>query len=85
MLEDILGRAGFDIAAGQRPTLCCGSAGSYSILQAATSERVLDATLANMLSGAPAVIATANIGCQLHMQSAADVPVVHWIELLDCP
>ena len=85
MLEDILGRAGFDITAGQPPTLCCGSAGSYSILQPATSERVLDTTLANLLNSEPAVIATANIGCQLHMQSATDVPVVHWIELLDCP
>lgn len=85
LLVDILGSAGFDIAPQQGQTRCCGSAGSYSILERAASERLLDTTLATLVSAEPAIIATANIGCQLHLQSAADIPVVHWIELLDNP
>ncbi|MBK6510076.1 MAG: glycolate oxidase subunit GlcF [Haliea sp.] len=85
LLEDVLRKAGFDIATTVEKLLCCGSAGTYSILQSDTSER-LRATMLNALThDRPALIATANIGCQLHLQAAAAVPVVHWIELLDKP
>ena len=83
MLEEILTAAGFDLAPKARPTLCCGSAGSYSILQPAASQRLLTKALDSLASAEPAVIVTANIGCQLHLQSASAVPVRHWIELLD--
>lgn len=83
LLATLLGRAGFDIALTTEKLLCCGSAGTYSILQSAISERLRDKTLQTLTSDKPTLIATANIGCQLHLQSAAEVPVVHWIELLD--
>jgi glycolate oxidase iron-sulfur subunit len=85
LLATLLGRAGFDIARTSEKLLCCGSAGTYSILQSAISERLRDKTLQTLVSDQPALIATANIGCQLHLQSAAGVPVVHWIQLLDSP
>jgi glycolate oxidase iron-sulfur subunit len=85
LLAAILGRAGFDIAHTTQKLLCCGSAGTYSILQSDISERLLTKTLCSLTEDQPALIATANIGCQLHLQSAAQVPVVHWIELLDSP
>jgi glycolate oxidase iron-sulfur subunit len=85
LLTTLLERAGFDIARSTEKLLCCGSAGTYSILQSDISERLLATTLHTLTSHHPALIATANIGCQLHLQSAAGVPVVHWIELLDSP
>ncbi len=85
LLAAILERAGFDIARTTERLLCCGSAGTYSILQSDISERLLSSTLRTFSIDQPALIATANIGCQLHLQSAARVPVVHWIELLDSP
>ncbi len=85
LVTTVLARAGFDIARTTQPLLCCGSAGTYSILQSAISHRLLEKTLSTLTSDQPALIATANIGCQLHLQSAANIPVVHWIELLDSP
>jgi glycolate oxidase iron-sulfur subunit len=83
LLVQLLTRLGFDIAEPSGKLLCCGSAGTYSLLQPAISERLRDSTLRALNGDRPAVIATANIGCQLHLQAAAGVPVVHWIELLD--
>jgi glycolate oxidase iron-sulfur subunit len=82
VVEGILGAAGFELSVVQDSHLCCGSAGTYSILQADLSTRLLEKKLLNLQAQKPEIIATANIGCQLHMQSAADVPVVHWVELL---
>lgn len=83
LIRDILVKAGFELAATRDDHLCCGSAGTYSILQAGTSQRLRERKLEALGGDAPALIATANVGCQLHLQSAAEVPVVHWIELLD--
>lgn len=83
LLEGILRQAGFDVAAAREKLLCCGSAGTYSILQPDISERLREKMLQTLSSDQPALIATANIGCQMHLQAAAEVPVVHWIELLD--
>jgi glycolate oxidase iron-sulfur subunit len=85
LLDTVLRRAGFDIATTTEKLLCCGSAGTYSILQSETSERLRETMLSALSSDQPAIIATANIGCQMHLQAAAGVPVVHWIELLDSP
>ncbi len=85
LLDTILRRAGFDIATTTDKLLCCGSAGTYSILQPDTSERLREKMLQTLSSDQPTLIATANIGCQMHLQAAAGVPVVHWIELLDSP
>ena len=63
--------------------LCCGSAGTYSMLQPELSTRLRDDKLAALAAGSPEVIATANIGCIAHLQGGSAAPVRHWIELLD--
>jgi len=83
LVERLLAEAGFELTGVPDAHLCCGSAGTYSILQRSLSERLRDNKLAALQSGDPAVIATANIGCLQHLQAGAGVPVVHWIELLD--
>ena len=82
VVEDILRRAGFELCAVQDAHLCCGSAGTYSLLQADISQTLLANKVSRLQAEQPDVIATANIGCQLHLQSGAAVPVVHWVELL---
>ena len=82
VVEDILRRAGFALCAVQDAHLCCGSAGTYSLLQADISQTLLANKVTRLQAEQPDVIATANIGCQLHLQSGAAVPVVHWVELL---
>ena len=84
VVEKILATSGFKLVPVPDGHLCCGSAGTYSILQKDLSEKTLENKLRNLHSGDPDVIATANIGCLLHFQSGgARVPVHHWIELLD--
>jgi glycolate oxidase iron-sulfur subunit len=63
--------------------VCCGSAGTYSVLQPELSSRLLDNKLAALTPGQPSCIVTANVGCQLHLAIRAGLPVRHWIELLD--
>jgi len=83
VVERILVRAGFTLTQVTDPHLCCGSAGTYSILQPGLSQQLLDNKLSALQNGLPDVIATANIGCQMHMASKAQVPVRHWLEVLD--
>jgi len=83
VVESILRRLGFELTPVANPHLCCGSAGTYSILQPGLSKRLLEDKLNNLQRGDPELIATANVGCQLHLQTTADRPVRHWIELLD--
>jgi glycolate dehydrogenase iron-sulfur subunit len=78
----ILTRAGFDLAATTEKHLCCGSAGTYSILQPEISQRLLSSKRLALNIDQPAVIATANVGCQLQLGGEDETPVVHWIELL---
>ena len=63
--------------------LCCGSAGTYSLLQPELSFRLRDNKLAALTAGSPQAVATANIGCLTHLQSGSVLPVRHWIELVD--
>ncbi|MDH3757133.1 MAG: glycolate oxidase subunit GlcF [Gammaproteobacteria bacterium] len=84
-LERVLERSGIPLVESAEKHLCCGSAGTYSLLQPAISQRLLDRKLAALSAGKPEQIVTANIGCQLHLGSRSDVPVKHWIELLDNP
>ena len=81
-IEDILGRAGFGIVPSREAHLCCGSAGTYSVMQAEISQQLCARKLGALQENSPEVIVTANIGCQLQLQSGADVPVMHWVELL---
>jgi len=82
-VEAILQRLGFTLTPIRDAHLCCGSAGTYSLLQAELSQRLLADKLSALHSDAPTLIATANIGCQLQLATQAQVPVKHWIELLD--
>ena len=63
--------------------LCCGSAGTYSLLQAVTATTLRDRKLNHLMAVKPQAIVSANIGCITHLQSGADLPVRHWVEVLD--
>ena len=80
-IESILSRLGFELTPVNDSHLCCGSAGTYSILQPTMAATLRQRKLDNLCRHQPQVIATANIGCQLHL--AGDIPVRHWVELLD--
>lgn len=79
---DLLTATGFELAPVANAQRCCGSAGTYSILQPTLANRLRRDKLDSLEHGAPEAIVTANIGCQLHLQAAAGVPVRHWVELL---
>ena len=83
VVETILKNAGYQLTAVADGHLCCGSAGVYSLLQPALSRQLLENKLQALEVNQPDVIATANIGCLSHLQSASSRKVVHWIELLD--
>lgn len=84
VVEQCMGDLGFDVRAPAcEPHLCCGSAGTYSVLQPELAHRLRDRKLEALQAGAPRAIASANIGCITHLQSGTDLPVRHWIELLD--
>ena len=82
-VEEILQAAGFELTPVADGHLCCGSAGTYSVLQPEISLQLRDNKLACLSAGAPSAIASANIGCIAHLQGGTDTPVAHWIELLD--
>lgn len=82
-VEGVLTRLGFHLTPVPDAHLCCGSAGTYSITQPALSRQLRDNKLNALESGQPQVIATANIGCQTHLDGAGRTPVRHWIELVD--
>jgi glycolate oxidase iron-sulfur subunit len=82
-IETLLATLGFDLTPVADAHLCCGSAGTYSILQPGLSQRLLTNKIKALSDGAPSAILTANIGCQSHLQSATGLPVKHWIEALD--
>ncbi|MFZ0789038.1 MAG: heterodisulfide reductase-related iron-sulfur binding cluster, partial [Chromatiaceae bacterium] len=81
--ELILTRLGFTLTPVPDAHLCCGSAGTYSITQPKLSMQLRANKISALESGGPELIATANIGCQLHLEAGSAVPVVHWLELLD--
>jgi glycolate oxidase iron-sulfur subunit len=81
--ESLLDRAGFELTPVPDAHLCCGSAGTYSILEPELSGRLRANKLAALASGEPEQIATANIGCQVHLSAGAALPVRHWIVALE--
>ena len=83
VVERLLRAAGFELTSVADGHLCCGSAGTYSVLQPEIGTQLRDNKIAALTAGAPQAIATANIGCLAHLQSGTKVPVSHWIELLD--
>jgi glycolate oxidase iron-sulfur subunit len=82
-VEALLARAGYELTPVADAHLCCGSAGTYSILQPKLANALRERKQASLHAGQPDSIATANIGCLMHLQAGAQVPVRHWIELLD--
>ncbi len=84
-VEALLCRAGYLLTPVADAHLCCGSAGTYSILQGKLSRQLLKNKISALEQGTPELIATGNIGCLAHLESATDRRVVHWIELLDEP
>ena len=83
-VEKHLGDLGFKInVASCEAHLCCGSAGTYSVLQPELSYALRDRKLANLAQMQPDTIVSANIGCITHLQSGTATPVRHWVEVLD--
>ena len=82
-IEQILQQSGIPLTRTKDAHLCCGSAGTYSLLEPKTSAQLLDNKLEALMIESPQQIVTANVGCQLHLNTKATVPVRHWIELLD--
>jgi len=83
VVETLLGAAGFSLTPVADSHLCCGSAGTYSILQPELSSRLQANKIAALTAGQPSGIASANIGCIAHLQAGTAVPIKHWIEWLD--
>jgi glycolate oxidase iron-sulfur subunit len=82
-VEEILQALGLELTTVADAHLCCGSAGTYSLLQPKLSRVLKAAKMKALDAGRPDVIATANIGCLAHLADGAKRPVRHWIELLD--
>lgn len=82
-VDKILTDAGLNLAATNDKYLCCGSAGTYSLLQPQMSQQLLDNKLKALTVDNPERIVTANVGCQMHLATKANVPVQHWIEVID--
>lgn len=81
-VERILKNSGFELTVVRDDHICCGSAGTYSVLQPKISSQLRDLKLENLEADEPELIATANVGCQTHLASDSKAPVVHWLELL---
>jgi len=82
-VESLLRACGAEILPFAESHLCCGSAGTYSVLQPALATQLRDRKLSSLQAGSPDQILSANIGCLTHLQSGTDTPVRHWIEWLD--
>jgi glycolate oxidase iron-sulfur subunit len=83
-VEQHLSALGFNVmVANNEAHLCCGSAGTYSVLNPEISYQLRDRKLGHLNELKPAVITSANIGCITHLQSGTETPVRHWIEVLD--
>ena len=83
-VEAHLGALGFEVSlAPSESHLCCGSAGTYSVLQPVLAKRLRDRKLGHLQALEPETIVSANIGCIQHLQSGTAIPVRHWVEVLD--
>ncbi len=82
VVEALLTVAGHTLHPVSETNLCCGSAGTYSLLEPEISTQLRDRKLGHLSQPSPDIIATANIGCLNHLQSGTNTPVRHWVELL---
>ncbi len=83
VVETILQQCGYALTPVPDSHLCCGAAGTYTLLQPELSQQLLNNKLTALESGQPEIIASANVGCQMQLESATKIPVKHWIELLE--
>ena len=83
LVNSILDSLGYSPAPVKDSHLCCGSAGTYSIFQPDLSNKLKKNKLNNLNASNPQMIVTANIGCLMHLQKDSEIPVKHWVELLD--
>ncbi|HEY6864154.1 MAG TPA: glycolate oxidase subunit GlcF [Burkholderiales bacterium] len=81
--ERVLARCGFELTPVPDAHLCCGAAGTYTILQPELSEQLKQNKLSALASGGPELALTANVGCQVHLDSAGTLPVKHWVVALE--
>lgn len=81
--KDLLKRAGFKVVEPADSHLCCGSAGTYNLMQPEISQQLKARKVATLEARAPDVIAAGNIGCMMQIGSGTGVPVVHTVELID--
>ena len=81
--KDLLKRAGFQVVEPADPHLCCGSAGTYNLMQPEISGELKKRKVATLMAKQPQVIAAGNIGCMIQIGSGTETPVVHTVELLD--
>lgn len=81
--HDLLKRAGFEVVTPADSHLCCGSAGTYNLLQPEISAQLKARKVRTLEAKAPDLIAAGNIGCMMQIGSGTEVPVVHTVELLD--
>jgi glycolate oxidase iron-sulfur subunit len=82
-VEEILEAIGLELAPVADGHLCCGSSGTYSLLQPVLSQQLKINKLASLEASQPDLIATANIGCLSHLASGTQRPVRHWVEIFD--
>jgi len=82
-VESLLQKAGYEVCVPRDAHLCCGAAGSYTLLQPEMSARLAAAKTESLVSLRPGLIATGNIGCQVQIASGTSIPVLHWVQLLE--
>lgn len=82
-VEGVLRAVGVDVTLCAESHLCCGSAGTYSVLHPQIAHELRDRKVANLEATGADEIVSANIGCMTHLQSGTQTPVTHWIELVD--
>jgi glycolate oxidase iron-sulfur subunit len=82
-IDEILEALGLELTPVRDAHLCCGSAGTYALLQPALAEALRANKIAALEAGEPDLIATANIGCLVHLAAGTRRPVRHWIEILE--
>ena len=75
--------AGFEVVEPKDPHLCCGSAGTYNLMQPEISGELKTQKVKTLEAKSPDVIAAGNIGCMMQIGSGTEVPIVHTVELLD--
>jgi len=81
--KDLLRAAGYSVRELPEAHICCGSAGTYSLLQPELATQLRDRKAGHIARTQPEVVATGNVGCQTHLSAALDAPIVHTVELLD--